>query len=236
MKFIYISQVFFVTLLTSSLAEPPALSHSYGVPEISSGYSYEPTVSHAVGTDYIEQHVGHQTSEGIHLDSNLLHKIENVLVHHENSGSKIVSVPSSGYGVPQSSYGLPSHWHQSARVVGIDFGHLRQSIPVAQYLGQDRYAQHYNAGWSSANTGYETSYNTENSGWSSAGNSDYILPSKPTAWVQPKPSAWVQSKPSAWVQPAPYYIASSPAWSLAAPKPSGWTLARPSAKYGAPRW
>lgn len=200
-----------MALLTSSFAEPPALSHSYGVPQISTGYSYEPTVSHSVATDYVEQHVGHQTSEGLHLDADLLHKIEHVLVQHENSGSKIVSVPSSGYGVPQSSYGLPSHWSHSARVVGIDFDHLRQSIPVAQYLGQERYAHgyNYNSGHSS---NYNSGYSTGSSGWN------------------------VASRPS-YVHSIPQYVSSSPAWSLAAPKPSaGWTVARPSIKYGVPRW
>lgn len=203
-------QVIFVALLATSLAELPAISHSYGVPEVSSGYSYQPQ---SVSTEYVEQHVGHQPSEGIHLDSHLLHKIEHILVEHENSrgNNRVISAPSHSYGVPQHSYGPPSHWSPSSRVVGINFGHLVQSVPVAQYLGTDRYASSYNTGYSSSSS----------TGWS-AGNLGWSAPSKPVAaWIEPR---------------APAIISSSPGWSVASVKPASWTIARPSSKYGAPRW
>mgnify|MGYP007092101447 CR=1 FL=1 len=122
-----------VALVSSTIAEPP--SYSYGPPSISPGYSYEP---HQAGTEYIEQHVGHQTSEGLNLDSNLLHKIEQILIQQENSGKGAINGPSVAYGVPQDTYGPPIHWKPSTNVVGIYFDHLRQSIPVAQYLGIDK--------------------------------------------------------------------------------------------------
>lgn len=235
-------QVFVAALITSSLAEPPALSHSYGLPEISSGYSYEPSShssSHASShshTDYEEQHVGHQTSEGLHLDQHLLHKIEGVLVQHENS-NKHISAPSHSYGAPQSAYGVPSyHQHWQPSVVGIDFGHLRQSIPVAEYLGRERYAQSHgwNAGQASGWVAGNSGWNAGNSGWN-AGNSGWTSGS--SGWVAPaKASGWQQS--SGWIQPTiTSHIVSSPGWSLTAPaKPAAWTIAKPAGKYGVPRY
>lgn len=222
-----IPQVLFAACFSRSFAEPPALSQSYGLPEISSGYSYQQaSAPHSSHTEYVEQHVGHQTSEGLHLDPNLLHKIEGVLVQHENSGSNsggyLVSTPSVSYGAPQLSYGPPSHWSGSSRVVGIDFGHLRQSHQVAQYIAKDRYASSHsgssNSGWASANSGWSA----ESSGWAA--------PSKSQGWA---------SQSAGWIEPrAPLFVASS-GWNLVAPKPAataGWTLAKPSIKYGAPRW
>lgn len=200
-----------MAFLTTSLAEPP--SHSYGAPAVSSGYSYEPHVS--AGTDYVEQHVGHQPSEGLNLDPHLLHKIEQILIQHENSGSnRIISIPSishsygppsHSYGPPSHSYGPPSHWSASSRVVGIDFGHLRQSIPVAQYVGKERYAPSYHQSSHAVSSGWNAGHSAAiSSGWSSGASSE---------WIQPR---------------APVIIASAPAWSLAAPKPSS--------SYGLPRW
>jgi hypothetical protein len=232
-----------VALVSSSFAEPPAPSHSYGAPsitysapsvvyeapssltyaapsesygapEISSGYAYAPQSVH---TDYYEQHVGHQTSEGLNLDANLLHKIENILIQHENSGSKIVTVPSHSYGVPQSTYGVPSHSYGvpawNSRVVGIDFDHLRQSHQVAQFLGKDRYAPSY---VSSGHSGYSSGYS---SGSSSSGWNTESL-----AWQAP-------SKPSGWSQVVP-----STGYTVVSSKPAGWTIAKPAGKYGVPRW
>lgn len=261
--FISVSQVFLAALVTCSLAEPPALSQSYGLPEVSTGYSYQPS-SHETshGTDYVEQHVGHQTSEGLHLDQNLLHKIEHVLVHHENSNpsAQIISVPSSGYGLPQSTYGPPSHhqhWSAPSKVVGIDFGHLRQSHQVAQYLGQSRYAPSYHTGWSSGNSGWNagwqsgnshsgwqlvkpsSGWQSANSGWQSGASSGWAAPAKPSGWTQSgwtapaKPSGWIaQSQPSGWEQSGWNQPSIMPRW--AAKPASGLTLARPSISYGLP--
>lgn len=250
--FISVSQVFLTTLVACGVAEPPALSQSYGLPEITSGYSYHPSSSShssasshgsalSHGTDYYETHVGHQTSEGLHLDQNLLHKIEGVLVNHENAnrGGYFESAPSSGYGVPQAAYGPPSHQHWSgpSKVVGIDFDHLRQSHQVAQYHGKDRYA----SGWSTGNTGNSgwrqsnahSGWQSANSGWQAA-NSGWQSANLGWQLAAPAPSKISGWRQSGWTQPATI-ITSSPGWQLTAPKPSaGWTLARPSIKYGSP--
>lgn len=229
---VFTPQVLFAACLTRSSAEPPALSHSYGLPDVSSGYSYHQSAapqSLSQHTEYVEQHVGHQTSEGLHLDPNLLHKIEDVLVQHENAGSHssggyLISSPSVAYGAPQLSYGPPSHWSSSpSKVVGIDFGHLRQSHQVAQYIAKDRYAPSH-SGWSSSNSGWSVG----NSGWSTASSSGWAAPSKSQGWAQ---------QAAALIEPrAPLFVSSSSGWNLLAPKPAGWTLAKPAVKYGAPRW
>lgn len=213
-----------MALFTCTVAEPPSYLQ---IPDISPGYVHTsplPRDHHSTGTEYIEVGIDHPTSEGLHLDSNLLHKIESALIQHENSGRKVIALPSPAYGVPQSSYGPPSHWSPSSKVVGIDFGHLRQSIQVAQYLGKERYAPTYDAGWSSGNSGW----NADNSGWS-ADNSGWNT--KSSGWNTGNSgwnSGYTISKPTAWVQPSPKY--GPPA------KTTEWSVVKPSSNYGVPRW
>lgn len=153
-------------ILSSAFAEPP--SHRYGVPEISgfetssgisSGYETSPSISYGVpeisgfetssgissgyetssGSSYISHPVGHQPSEGLHLDPNLLETIKRVLIAHENTAASATTVYN-----PSSQYGAPSHHHHhhpwSSQVSDINFGHLTQSIPVAYYLSHQSYA------------------------------------------------------------------------------------------------
>lgn len=80
-----------------------------------------------------------------------MHKIEEILLQQEqlnsNRGhggsfggghghgiSQSYGAPSASYGVPSSSYGVPSFG--GGRVVGIELGHVRQGIQVAQFLNQ----------------------------------------------------------------------------------------------------
>lgn len=212
----------------------PSISHSapsisYGVPTSSHGWSQP----QAVHTDYWQKDVGHQTSEGLHLDSNLLHKIEDILIAHENSenSNKVYSAPSHSYGAPQATYGVPhwssapSHHGWSSKVVGIDFGHLRQSIQVAQLLGKDRYAPAHvsSSHGSSSNSHSSSGWNVETTGWK--------LPSVSSSHGWAQSSGWVEA-PKQHVQ-----VISTPVWSVAPAKiPSGWSVAKPSSKYGVPRW
>jgi hypothetical protein len=208
-------QVFFLALASSTLAEPPSpsyglpsISSTYGLPEISTGYNYKPQVISTgydykpsiVSTEYIQKDPGRIPSEGYNLDPQLLNKIRHILIDHENSGSiKIVSKPSSSYGVPQSTYGPPQGWTQSSRVVGLDFGHLSQSIPVAYYVGTDRYASnHGGSGWSAGNSGW-SSGNIVSSGWSSSntGSSGWKT-SPPVITLKPQPPAISYGVPSRW--------------------------------------
>lgn len=217
-KLSFIPQVLFAACVSCSLAELPA---NYGLPDASTGYSYHhqaeiPQSSHS---EYIEQHVGHQTSEGLNLDPNLLHKIKEILVQHENSGSNsgsyLVSNPSDG--APQLSYGPPSHWSSgsSSRVIGIEIAPdaVRQSHQVAQYISKDRYAPSH-SGWSSSNSGYSVG----NSGWS-VGGSSLPVPAKSQGWSQ---------QSADWTTPL---VLSSPVWNS---YPAA-LLAKPAIKYGAPQ-
>lgn len=259
---LFIPQIFVAALVTLCVGEPPApslsyglpsLSHSYGVPEVSYEHSYAP--AHTSNSHYVEQHVGHQTSEGLHLDSNLLHKIRDVLIHHENSGSKIVTAPHSAYGVPQSTYGVPSHWSQ---VVGIDFGHLRQSEHIAHYKAEDRYAPSHGEGWNSGWQQQSIGWKPQTSGWKqqsagwqpqaigwSAGNSGWKQQN--SGWKQqtvewkPQSTGWTSNNAgwnSGWVQPskpiAQWTQPISSGWTLA--KPAAWVSSKPSSSYGLPRW
>lgn len=193
-----------MALVASAAAEPP--SSSYGLPSVQSGYNYQPQGYNyqplqLVGTDYHQVNTGHQSNEGLRVDHNLLHKIEQILIQEENRNNRGgLSGISTGYGVPQSQYGPPSHWVQQSKVVGIDFGHNHQSHLVAQYLGNDRYASGHgtgqgwnkgNSGWQSGNSGWQS----QNSGWQSGITTSYVVPSKPVVgWSEP-------SRPTGWVSP-----------------------------------
>jgi hypothetical protein len=233
-----------VALASSTFAEPPSPSHSYGLPsisssygapQISSGYDYQPS---AVSTEYVQKHVGNIPSEGYNLDPHLLDEIKHVLIAHENEGKNSGSSGSSHgisstYGVPQSQYGPPSHWMKSSKVVDLDFGHLQQSLPVAYYLGTDRYAsKHVGSGWSSGSS---------NSGWSSgssgsSGNSGWSSGSSSSGWSKPA----VVSQPSIQYvfPPRVQYVAPVTEWSSGSSgsssgssgsSSSGWS--KPSVQY-----
>ncbi|XP_014359381.1 pro-resilin [Papilio machaon] len=84
---------------------------------------------------------GYQTSEGQHVDAQLLEQVRQILLKEEaSSGSGFGgghSAPSSSYGAPSSSYGVPSSSYgvpgYSGRVVDINLEGVRQAIQVAQY-------------------------------------------------------------------------------------------------------
>lgn len=226
--FILISQVFLVTLISSTIAELPPITYdtleesnqnsqpssSYDAPgqEISSGYgaphqevssSYGvPLTSHesssSTGLDLEKQPIGYQTSEGLEIDSTLLHKIKEILLEHENSAaSSSISAPSSSYGVPQSSYGPPSHWSSpSSNVVDIHFDQWTQSIPVAQYIARKRYATNVDEGWNSGSNVVNSGWNAGNSGWESgsSSNSEWNIPSQSSSGWQQQSNGWTQQR------------------------------------------
>jgi hypothetical protein len=176
-------------MVSTAFAEPP--SSSYGLPSlvvepISSGYNYAPLNSY---TEYYSKPVGRQPNEGLHLDERLLSKIKKVLIAHENSNSG-----GGGYtGGLTTKYGPPEwHGYNYGKVVGINFDHLQQSIPVAYYLGTTGYAQSH---------GYDTSSVT--SGWSKPISSGWDSSSISSGWEsRPISTGWskdaiVISKPSA---------------------------------------
>jgi hypothetical protein len=111
----------FLAVLSLASCEPPRLT--YGAPSYPSGWDTSSVSSSS--SAYVSQPLYHQTSEGLHIDQQLLNTVKEVILSSENSGSS-QSI--------KSVYGPPSHW--SNRVVGIDFGHPVQSPPVAYYLGK----------------------------------------------------------------------------------------------------
>jgi loricrin len=95
------------------------------------------------GSGYQQVAIGHSGSEGLHIDQQLLHKIKEVLIQQENVNGGGHGGHSGGfggghggisssYGPPMQQYGPPGY--SSARIVGIDFGHVQQGHQVAQYL------------------------------------------------------------------------------------------------------
>lgn len=93
------------------------------------------------GGGYTAVSHGYQTSEGQHVDPQLLEQVRQILLKEEQSagghgggiGGGIGGgggYPSSTYGVPSTTYGVPSY---QTRVVGIDLDGVRQAIQVAQY-------------------------------------------------------------------------------------------------------
>ncbi|GAB0098010.1 DNA-directed RNA polymerase II subunit RPB1 [Sergentomyia squamirostris] len=136
---------------------------------------------------------GYQSNEGQHVDSQLLHKVKQILLDQENQAESYhgshhggaLFTPSSSYGVPSHSYGAPSPVygvpHHHSRVVGIDLGHVRQGIQVAQYHQES--IGHHDSGYS---------YPSAHSGHS--GHGGYSLPSSsygaPTAYVAPPSSSY----------------------------------------------
>ncbi|KAG5669316.1 hypothetical protein PVAND_017204 [Polypedilum vanderplanki] len=142
----------FLTLLSLASCEPPR--ESYGPPS----YSYESS-SASASTQYISQPLGHQTSEGLHIDDHLLETVKQVILNSENSGSSASIKP---------LYGPPSHW--SDRVVAVDFAHPIQSVPIAYYLGKT-----YAPQWQESSSGHAST----SAGWS--GQTSAIFIEKPTS-------------------------------------------------------
>ncbi|XP_072938150.1 uncharacterized protein [Epargyreus clarus] len=119
-------------------AEPPS-GYNYNRP---SGGGFHGGISGGLsgGGAYHAVSSGYQTSEGQHVDGQLLEQIRQILLKEEASsgsgfGGGHGGAPSSSYGVPSSSYGVPSSSYgvPHARVVGINLEGVRQAIQVAQY-------------------------------------------------------------------------------------------------------
>lgn len=143
-------------VLSTSFAEPPSLTYgapSVGWESVSSGYSYEPSVA---TTHYEQRPVGHISSEGAHIDSQLLETVKRVILQHEqSSGSSggYIPRPSSSYGPPKSTYGPPA-WQSAGwapKVTNLWFDHPIQSHPAAYYVGKTSYATAHK-GWQPSHT------------------------------------------------------------------------------------
>lgn len=133
---------------------------------------------------------GYQTSEGLHVDPALLHKVKQILLdqenihgggghggHHDDAfrvASSSYRVPSSSYGVPSTSYGVPGY---STRVVGIELGGIRQGLQVAQYHQESPI---YSSGYSLGHGGgsrYSPSFISAPSGSYGVPSGSYGVPS-----------------------------------------------------------
>ncbi|CAH2048997.1 unnamed protein product, partial [Iphiclides podalirius] len=127
-----------LALVAVARAEPPS-GYSYSRP--SGGISGGISGGLSGGGPLRPVSSGYQTSEGQHVDAQLLEQVRQILLKEEASSSSLggghggisssYGAPSSSYGVPSSSYGVPSGY--SGRVVGINLEGVRQAIQVAQY-------------------------------------------------------------------------------------------------------
>lgn len=186
-----------MTIIGCAVAEPPS-GYSYSAPSSSyivvggghggsGGYSsggyaggYSSggsSLSH--GGHYTPVPVGHQTSEGYHVDPHLLDKIKHIILKDEIQNQAYQSASSghghghghgvsSHYGPPAPVYGVPHD-----RIVGIELEHIQQGLQVAQYhqaeLGYaSGYAGGYSGGYSSGGHGGYSS-----GGYSSGGHGGY---------------------------------------------------------------
>ncbi|XP_026761231.1 prisilkin-39-like [Galleria mellonella] len=172
-----------LALVGCAVAEPP-VGYSYSAPSSlivvgghsSGGYSSGGYSSGGLssGGHYTPVPVGHQTSEGYHIDPHLLGKIKHIILKDEIQNQAYQSSSSghghgisSHYGAPAPVYGVPQD-----RIVGIELDHIQQGIQVAQYHQADEgYAGGYAGGYSSG--GYSSG------GYSSGGHGSisYSAPS-----------------------------------------------------------
>ncbi|XP_061712737.1 peroxisomal membrane protein PEX13-like [Cydia pomonella] len=147
-------------------------SGGYSSGGYSSGHS-----SLSSGGHYTSVPVGHQTSEGYHIDPHLLDKIKHIILKDEihnqayqQSSSSHGHGVSSHYGPPAPVYGVPHD-----RIVGIELEHIQQGLQVAQYHQAEidsGYAGGYSGGYSSG--GYSSG---SGHGYSSGGISGHSGPS-----------------------------------------------------------
>ncbi|XP_026329994.1 keratin, type I cytoskeletal 9-like [Hyposmocoma kahamanoa] len=200
-SFIFCTQVAFA-LIGCAFAEPPS-GYSYSAPSsllvghssgggyssgghssgYSSGYSGGYAGGHSSGGHYIPIPVGHQSSEGYHVDHHLLEKIKHIILKDEIQNQAYSSSGhghghghgvSSHYGPPAPVYGVP---HYQERIVGIELGHIQQGLQVAQYLQEEEgysgggYAGGYAGGYSSGDHGGYSSGG--HGGHSSGGHGGY---------------------------------------------------------------
>ncbi|XP_013194999.1 prisilkin-39 [Amyelois transitella] len=171
-----------LALIGCAVAEPP-VGYSYSAPaslvlvggHSSGGYSG----GLSSGGHYSSVPVGHQTSEGYHVDPVLLSKIKHIILKDEIQNQAYQSASSghghgisSHYGAPAPVYGVPHD-----RIVGIELDHIQQGIQVAQYhQAEEGYAGGYAGGYSSG--GYSSGgYSSGGHGSSGHGSVSYSAPS-----------------------------------------------------------
>lgn len=161
-------------VLGIAAAEPP-VGYSYSAPSYiivggGGGHGHS-SGGLSSGGHYTPVPVGHQTSEGYHVDPHLLEKIKHIILKDELQNQAISS--SHGHG-SHGSHGISSHYGPPApvygvphdRIVGIELGHIQQGLQVAQYHQADEgYSGGYGGGYSSG--GYSSG------GFSSGGHGGF---------------------------------------------------------------
>lgn len=174
-----------LALIGCAVAEPP-VGYSYSAPSsvilvgghssggYSSGHSSGYSGGLSSGGHYTPVPVGHQTSEGYHVDPHLLEKIKHIILKDEiqNQAYQTSSSShghghgiSSNYGPPAPVYGVPHD-----RIVGIELDHIQQGLQVAQYhQAEEGYAGGY-SGYSSGGHGGYSSGGYSSGGYSSGGH------------------------------------------------------------------
>ncbi|XP_022121240.2 prisilkin-39 [Pieris rapae] len=155
-----------LALIGCAVAEPP-VGYSYSAPGLSHGSSGSVLSS---GGHYSSVPVGHQTSEGYHIDPHLLEKIRHVILKDEIHNQAYQS-SASGHGI-SSHYGAPVYGVPHDRIVGVELESLQQGIQVAQYHQAVEDHSGYSNGYSGGYTGgYSGGYSGGSSGGYSSGYS-----------------------------------------------------------------
>ncbi|OWR45503.1 prisilkin-39-like [Danaus plexippus] len=167
-----------LALIGCAVAEPP-VGYSYSAPSsllvVGGGHGHSSPL--ASGGHYHSVPVGHQSSEGYHIDPHLLDKIKHIILKDEIQNQAYQSSVgghghgiSSHYGPPAPVYGVPHD-----RIVGVELESLQQGIQVAQYhQAEEGYAGGYAGGYSGYSSGGYSS-----GGYSSGGHGSisYSAPS-----------------------------------------------------------
>ncbi|XP_072944175.1 uncharacterized protein [Epargyreus clarus] len=166
-----------LALIGCAVAEPP-VGYSYSAPSsvIYVGGGHGSGLSS--GGHYTPVPVGHQTSEGYHVDPHLLDKIKHIILKDEIQNQAYQSASShhghghgvsSHYGAPAPVYGVPYD-----RIVGIELDHIQQGIQVAQYhQAEEGYAGGYASGYSGYSSGGHGGYSSGGHGGYSGGGHGY---------------------------------------------------------------
>ncbi|XP_038215848.1 prisilkin-39-like [Zerene cesonia] len=190
-----------LALIGCAVAEPP-VGYSYSAPSYSHGSSGSVLSS---GGHYSSVPVGHQSSEGYHIDPHLLDKIRHIILKDEIQNQAYQSSASSHgishgisshYGPPAPVYGVPHD-----RIVGVELESLQQGIQVAQYhQAVEDYSGGYAGGYSGGYSGYSSgghggysgghggySSGHESSGYSTIGvpSGSYGVPSPSSSYGVP---------------------------------------------------
>ncbi|XP_023945737.1 prisilkin-39 [Bicyclus anynana] len=166
-----------LALVGCAVAEPP-VGYSYSAPSshliIGGGSGHGSPL--ASGGHYTSVPVGHQTSEGYHIDPHLLDKIRHIILKDEIQNQAYQSSIggghghghgiSSSYGPPAPVYGVPHD-----RIVGVELESLQQGIQVAQYHQAEEGYGGYSGGYAGGYAGGYSSGGYSSGGYSSGGYS-----------------------------------------------------------------